>query len=92
MVIVWTPKARAEREAAIDYIALENPLAALDQLMEIEQQTGLLSSQPNMGRQGRVAGTRELVISGTPFIAIYRVQGKRIEILCFLHGAQKWPV
>ena len=87
----WTPQARAERAAAIDYIAQDNPLAALDQLEEIEQQTNLLTTQPKMGRLGRVKGTRELVISHTPFIAIYRIEGQRIEILRFLHGAQKWP-
>lgn len=91
MFIFWSQKASSEREAAIDHIAQDNPLAALDQLDEIEHQTSLLTAQPKMGRLGRVKGTRELVIGGTPFIAIYRIKGKRIEILCFLHGAQKWP-
>lgn len=89
--IFWTPKARSERQAAISYIAKENPLAALDQLDQIENQTSFLASQPKIGRLGRVKGTRELVISGTPFIAIYRIKERRIEILCFLHGAQQWP-
>lgn len=91
MYVFWTPRARAERAAAIDYIAQENPLAALDQLDEIELQTNLLATQPKMGRVGRIKGTRELVISRTPFIAVYRIEGQRIEILRFLHGAQKWP-
>lgn len=91
MLLYWTPKARIEREAAINYIAEDNPVAALDQLYEIGEQTNLLPSQPEMGRTGRVRGTRELVISRTPFIVIYRIKGKRIEILRFLHGAQQWP-
>jgi len=91
MHISWRPQARAEREAAIDYIAEDNPVAALGQLEEIEKQTNLLTTQPEMGRIGRVKGTRELVISRTPFIAVYRIEGERIEILRFLHGAQKWP-
>lgn len=91
MLIVWRPQARAEREAAIDYIAQDNILAALDQLDEIERQTFLLATQPKMGRVGRVPGTRELVIIRTPFIAVYRIEGRRIEILRFLHGAQQWP-
>jgi hypothetical protein len=44
-----------------------------------------------MGREGRVKGTRELVIGRSPFIAVYRIKGKRIEILRILHGAQQWP-
>jgi len=91
ILIFWTPKARSERQAAINYIAKDNPLAALDQLDQIEYQTSYLAERPKMGRLGRVRGTRELVISGTPFIAVYRFKGSRIEILCFLHGAQKWP-
>ena len=82
-----------ERFAHLDYIARDNPLAAITQDVEIEQQTNLLATQPRMGRSGRVPGTRELVIGKTPFIAVYRsnVPRKRIEILRFLHGAQKWP-
>jgi toxin ParE1/3/4 len=91
--IVWLPRARANRTDAIDHIAKENPRAALDQLEEIEQQSKMLTDHPEIGRIGRRRGTRELVINRTPFILIYRVRPrtKRIEILRFLHGAQKWP-
>lgn len=87
------PTARAEREAAIEYIAQDNPQAALGQLAEIERQTDLLPSQPEMGRPGRKKGTRELVVNRTPFILVYRVKPrvKRIELLRLLHGAQQWP-
>jgi toxin ParE1/3/4 len=87
------PRARAARQAAIEFIAQDNPRAALGQLDEIERQTDLLPSQPNMGRPGRKKGTRELVINRTPFILVYRVKprAKRIEIIHFLHGAQQWP-
>lgn len=91
MRVSWTSQAEAEREAAIYYIAQDNIMAALDQLDEIERHTGLLATQPKMGRAGRERGTRELVISRTPFIAVYRIEGKQIEIFRFLHGAQQWP-
>lgn len=93
MILVWLPIAMEERFEQLDYIAQDNPLAAISQDEEIERQTNMLSSQPEMGRVGRVRGTRELVISQTPYIAIYRIAvgRKRIEILRFLHGAQKWP-
>nr|WP_281415736.1 type II toxin-antitoxin system RelE/ParE family toxin [Pelotalea chapellei] len=80
-----------ERYDQLDYIALDDPFAAISQDEEIERQTSLLTTQPKMGRVGRVRGTRELVISRTPFIVVYRIEGKRIEILRFIHGAQKWP-
>jgi toxin ParE1/3/4 len=37
-----------------------------------------------------VAGTRELVVSRTPFIVVYAV-GDAVELLRILHGAQQWP-
>jgi len=88
----WLLVAINERYDQLDYIALDDPYAAISQDKEIEQQTNLLPTQPKMGRAGRVKGTRELVISRTPFIAVYRIEGQRIEILRFLHGAQKWPL
>lgn len=91
MKLSWLRRAVNERYDQLDYIALDHPGAAISQDQEIEQQTNLLTTQPKMGRVGRVKGTRELVISRTPFIAVYRIEGQRIEILRFLHGAQKWP-
>ncbi|MBK5275844.1 MAG: type II toxin-antitoxin system RelE/ParE family toxin [Desulfuromonadales bacterium] len=91
MKLSWLPVAINERYDQLEYIALDDPRAAISQDEEIEQQTNLLTTQPKMGRTGRVKGTRELVISRTPFIAVYRIEGQRIEILRFLHGAQKWP-
>lgn len=75
----------------MDYIAAENPSAAIRIDEEIERQTDMLAQFPFMGREGRVSGTRELVIRRSPFILVYRVKGKRVEILRLLHGAQQWP-
>ena len=50
-----------------------------------------LAEQPEMGRPGRVHGTRELVVSDTPFVVPYRVVGSEIEILRVLPGARDWP-
>lgn len=55
----------------------------------VEQVSGL-AFYPLVGRQGRVEGTRELVISATPYIAVYRIK-ERIEVLHIRHGAQRWP-
>jgi toxin ParE1/3/4 len=51
----------------------------------------LLAKTPEMGRPGRVPGTRELVIPRTPFIVPYRLQGNTIQILRVYHGARRWP-
>ncbi len=51
----------------------------------------LLQENPAMGRAGRVAGTRELVVDGTPYIVPYRVRGDAVEILRMFHARRKWP-
>lgn len=90
-MLVWLKRALNDRDAQLDYIAQDNPLAAVAQGDRVEDQVDQLLQHPNMGRPGRKQGTRELVISRTPFIVVYRIKGKRIELLRLLHGSQKWP-
>lgn len=66
-------------------------MKAVAQGDRIAEQIDILQQHPQMGRPGRKQGTRELVISRTPFIVVYRIKAKRIELLRLLHGAQKWP-
>jgi toxin ParE1/3/4 len=89
--VVWLPRALADRDAQIDYIAADSPKAAIEQGDRIESQVETLATYPEMGREGRVAGTRELVVTRTPFVVVYRVRAERIEILRVLHGARMWP-
>ena len=91
MSIRWLPQAQRNRLEQLEYIAQDNPLAAINQDEEIERQINMLLAHPQMGRPGRVTGTRELVISGTPFVVIYRLQEQSIEVLRLLHSAQQWP-
>jgi len=92
MKIVWTRKASRHLRAAYDYWAGERSLTAADEMMErIFNAVEMLGKFPSSGRPGRIAGTRELVISPLPFIAVYRVRRGKIEIISLLHGARKWP-
>ena len=93
MKLLWLPRAIANRDAHIDYIAQESPKAAIEQGDRIEHQVSQLIDHPEMGRPGRNKGTRELVIGRTPFIVVYRVKprAKRIELMRVLHGSQRWP-
>jgi addiction module RelE/StbE family toxin len=80
-----------DREAIFDYIEADSPRAAVMVDDRIEAQVELLTRTPEMGRPGRIPGTRELVISRTPYIAAYRIDGGTVRILRVLHGAQQWP-
>ena len=90
-MLVWLKRAIHDRDAQLDCIAQDNPLAAISQGDRIDEQVDILLQQPQIGRQGRKQGTRELVISRTPFIVVSRINGQRIELLRLLHGSQKWP-
>lgn len=91
LALVWLRRASADRDAQLDYIGQRNPSAAIKQGDSIELQVEALTRNPEMGRPGRKQGTRELVISGTRFIVVYRVRGGRIELLRLLHSSQQWP-
>ena len=91
MNLQWLPKAIVNRDAQIAYIAQDNPLAAITQGDLIKAQMDQLIEHPQMGRPGRKKGTRELVISRTPFVVVYRVKGTRIEVIRLLHSSQQYP-
>ncbi len=80
-----------DREAIFDYIEADSPRAAAMVDDRIEAQIEGLLRTPEMGHMGRIAGTRELVVSRTPYIAAYRIESDSVRILRVLHGAQQWP-
>ncbi len=91
MRLVWTQHALTDRDAIFGYIEAESPRAAVNVDDQIVAAVRRLLEFPESGRLGRVAGTRELVVPRTPFIAAYVVTADRVRILRVLHGAQVWP-
>jgi toxin ParE1/3/4 len=91
MKLVWSRRAVAHLAALRQYIERDNPSAARGVAEQIPRAVEILQTQPHMGRAGRVLGTRELVVPGTPFLIPYRVRGERLELIAVFHGRQKWP-
>ena len=92
MTPVWSPEAIEDLASLRAFISQDDPAAAQRVGLHIIHNVEvLLPVNPDMGRPGRVPGTRELVIPGTPFIAPYRVQGGMTQILRIFHGARRWP-
>jgi toxin ParE1/3/4 len=83
--------ARADLAELVAYIASDNPVAAYRVHDDIRKQTTLLAIYPELGRPGRVRGTRELVVTGTPYIVAYRFAEDVVTVLRLLHGARRWP-
>lgn len=89
--VKWLRKALKNLEQAYNYIAEDDPDAAVKVVLKIQAASDQLVAFPMMGRTGRVEGTRELVISNTPYILIYRLKGDAVEILRVLHSAKLYP-
>jgi toxin ParE1/3/4 len=91
MRVRWTTPAKEEFVSVYEYIASENRAAAARTADKIWESTELLAQHPMAGRDGRVAGTLELVVRGTPFIVAYRVERNEVWVLAVMHAARKWP-
>ena len=91
-MIKWTEQAIQQLDQAHDYITLSNNKAIAARVtMQIVTTVQQLAAFPMSGKAGRVLGTRELLISNTPFIAAYAIDKADIIILAIYHGAQQWP-
>jgi toxin ParE1/3/4 len=89
--IRWLKRALANLEAEAKFISRENPSTASGVVALIVRSVERLADFPALGRPGRVEGTRELVVPGTPYIVPYRVRADSVQILRVFHGARKWP-
>ena len=88
--IRWTTDAANDLEHIYQHISRENPKAAGDVIRVITEDIGKLKVFPNLGRNGQVPGTRELVFASLLYIAAYRVKENAVEIRVY-HAAQDWP-
>ena len=91
MRIVWFRSAVLDLEEARAYIARNDPDAARRVASRILDAADRVSEHPGTGRPGRVPGTRELVVPGTPYLIPYRVRDGVIEILRVFHARRRWP-
>jgi toxin ParE1/3/4 len=89
VIIRWTPTALHDIQSAHDYVASDKPDAAVGVVEELLEAIDALTRHPQMGRRGRVAGTRELIVR--PYVIVYRVRGEAIELVAILHTARRWP-
>ena len=91
MKIIWSSRAQADVTELFDFILEENPTAAWNMYDRIMQNIENLQDHPGLGRPGRVPNTRELIISGTPYIVPYRITGGILQILRVFHSSRRWP-
>lgn len=92
MKVVWSRRAIRHLVHLREYIERDSEQNAALVASRMLKAVDLLQAHPEMGRPGRVLGTRELVVPDTPFIIPYRVRRERLELIAVFHGRQKWPM
>lgn len=90
MTVVWTPEAEQDRADIWDYIAADNPGAAVRMDGLFSAAAARLATHPKMGRTGKIPGTRELVPHES-YRLVYETDGSTVWVLALVHTARQWP-
>ncbi len=90
MTVVWTPEAEQDRADIWDYIAADNPGAAVRMDELFSDAAARLAEHPKIGRTGRISGTREL-IPHESYRLVYEIDGDTVWVLAQVHTAPQWP-
>ncbi len=88
MRIRKTQAAAAAERHILARLYNESPEAAARLAARLDAATALLGRFPQLGRSGQRPGTRELVVAGTPYIIVYRLLERSVEILDIRHSAR----
>jgi addiction module RelE/StbE family toxin len=91
MPVKWLRIALGDLDEIATFVSRDNRAAAEKLVGEIREKAELLAEHPEMGRPGRVAGTRELYVEDSRYIIPYRAKGGVVEILRILHTSRRWP-
>ena len=91
MTVVWSRRAIRHLVYLRKYIENDSEQNARLVANRMLKAVELLLSRPEIGRSGRVVGTRELVVPDTPYVIPYRIRRERLELIAVFHGRQKWP-
>ncbi|HEC90633.1 MAG TPA: type II toxin-antitoxin system RelE/ParE family toxin [Alphaproteobacteria bacterium] len=91
MKLRWTRPALRDLSDIHAHIAEHNPAAALKVARIIRAQAEVLTAHSMIGHLGRVNGTRELVVTGYPYVVAYRIGKKTVDLLAVRHTARLWP-
>ena len=86
-----TERAFRNIAAAEEYIAKDNPVAAQKVVKSIYSAAEKLETFPELGKPGRVPGTRELPLPEYPYTIVYRVKALRVVVYAVLHQSRQHP-
>ena len=82
-----TPEAEKDIVTITENIRIQvGPAAAINMLAQVKKYFKTLSEKPEAGRVGGCPDTREAIITGLPYIAIYKQEKKSVLVVRVLHG------
>jgi len=89
--VVFSPEAEKSLFGIIEYIAEDNPLAAISMAEKIVNAVNDLTEFPERGRSSNLAGRYELVVG--PYLIIYRYDSSKtmVEVSEIWHQRQNRP-
>ena len=90
MRVIWTPEAEQDRVDVWDYIAADNPLAAVRMDTLFSDAAAGLAAHPKLGKAGKIRGTRELIVHES-YRLVYEIEEERVWVLALVHTARLWP-
>lgn len=74
----------------MDYIAADNPSAAIRMDQLFGEAASRLTDHPFMGKPGHIPDTREL-IPHPSYRLVYTINQDKIWVLALVHTARLWP-
>ena len=90
MRVLWTPEAQQDRADIWDYIAADDPRAAVRMDALFSDAAARLVEHPKLGRPGKISGTRELILHES-YRLVYEIENETVWMLALVHAARQWP-
>jgi toxin ParE1/3/4 len=88
MKLRWRLRAERQFKSQLEYLRKANPVAMKRMRARVKQRLSRPLQFPETGRPTKDSSVYELVIAGTPFIAVYQIEDDAITILGLFHTSQ----
>lgn len=80
--------AERDLEEIADFIAQENPMRAASFVMELRKKAFAIGRAPNAYPPRPLFGDGIRVSIRRPYLIVFRIRARRVEVLRILHGAR----
>ena len=91
MLIEWSVPALGDLEEIAGYLRKDDEAMAVAMVQRVFAAAEMLQDFPRAGREGRVKGTREMLVKRAPYVLVYVTLEDRVVILRALHERRDWP-